>query len=65
MTEAEKMTIVERKTLKVRLAQAEYKKWLEKKRQSTSNSAQDRRKYLMGEYAMKCFLEDLGISVML
>lgn len=59
MTETEKMTKVERKAQKVKLAQAEYRKAVrEEKKQE--RKAQDRHKYMMGGCVLKYFSEELS-----
>ena len=59
MTETEKMTKVERKALKVRQAQAEYREAVrEQKKQE--RKAQDRHKYMMGGCVLKYFPEGIN-----
>ena len=59
MTETEKMTKVERKVLKVRQAQAEYREAVrEQKKQE--RKAQDRHKYMMGGCVLKYFPEGIN-----
>ena len=59
MTETEKMTKVERKALKMRQAQAEYREAVrEQKKQE--RKAQDRHKYMMGGCVLKYFPEGLN-----
>ena len=59
MTETEKMTKVERKALKVKQAQAEYREAVrEQKKQE--RKAQDRHKYMMGGCVLKYFPEELN-----
>jgi len=59
MTETEKMTKVERKALKVRQAQAEYREAVrEQKKQE--RKAQDQHKYMMGGCVQKYFPEGLN-----
>ena len=61
MTETEKMTKVERKALKVRQAQAEYREAVrEQKKQE--RKAQDRHKYMMGGCVVKYFPEAYDFS---
>ena len=60
MTETEKMTKVERKALKVRQAQAEYREAVrEQKKQE--RKAQDRHKYMMGGCVQKYFPDGLSV----
>ena len=60
MTETEKMTKVERKALKVRRAQAEYREAVrEQKKQE--RKTQDRHKYMMGGCVLKYFPEGLNV----
>ena len=60
MTETEKMTKVERKALKVRQAQAEYREAVrEQKKQE--RKAQDRHKYMMGGCVQKYFPDELSV----
>ena len=59
MTETEKMTKVERKALKMKQAQAEYREAVrEQKKQE--RKAQDRHKYMMGGCVLKYFPEGLS-----
>ena len=59
MTEKEKMTKVERKALKMKQAQAEYREAVrEQKKQE--RKAQDRHKYMMGGCVLKYFPEGLS-----
>ena len=59
MTETEKMTKVERKALKMKQAQAEYREAVrEQKKQE--RKAQDRHKYMMGGCVLKYFPEGLN-----
>ena len=59
MTETEKMTKVERKALKMKQAQAEYREAVrEQKKQE--RKAQDRHKYMMGGCVLKYFPEELN-----
>ena len=59
MTEKEKMTKVERKALKMKQAQAEYREAVrEQKKQE--RKAQDRHKYMMGGCVLKYFPEGLN-----
>ena len=60
MTETEKMTKVERKALKMKQAQAEYREAVrEQKKQE--RKAQDRHKYMMGGCVRKYFPEELNV----
>ena len=59
MTETEKMTKVERKALKMKQAQAEYREAVrEQKKQE--RKAQDRHKYMMGGCVLKYFPKELN-----
>ena len=60
MTETEKMTKVERKALKVRQAQAEYRKAVREEKDKL-RVAQDHHKYMMGGCVQKYFPDGLSV----
>ena len=59
MTETEKMTKVERKALKMKQAQAEYREAVREQKKE-ERKAQDRHKYMMGGCVLKYFPEELN-----